>query len=129
MSTESEEVERVKIYRQPWWLDAVKSLGLPTVFLGVLLYMLYQAGIWTATEVVYPLFKQQSEFISSANDVMDSIEGTTNEIAKTINADGAHTIEILKAQQTLQESVLVNQKIMLEQEELLKKIADEMAKE
>ena len=124
MSTESEEVEHVKIYRQPWWLDAVKSLGLPTVFLGIICYMLFEAGTWTATEVVYPLFKQQSEFIANANGVMKSIERTTEDIAKTINADGAHTIEILKAQQTLQESVLVNQKIMLEQEELLKKIAD-----
>jgi hypothetical protein len=41
------------------WVEATKSLGLPTVFLGVVLYMIWSAGGWAGETVVVPLFKKQ----------------------------------------------------------------------
>lgn len=79
-----------------WWMDAVKSLGLPTVFLGVILYMLWSAGTWAGTEVVYPLFEHQSKVIDDAGKMIQTMDSSMNEINQTLEAHGEHAIESLK---------------------------------
>jgi len=54
-----------------WWLDVVKTLGMPTAFLGIVIYMIWAAGKWTSAEVVMPLVKRQMEFIDTATKTLE----------------------------------------------------------
>jgi len=56
-----------------WIVGAVKTVGVPTVFLGILLYMIYASGRWAGIEVVVPLFKKQTEFIDRTAAVVEEI--------------------------------------------------------
>ena len=56
-----------------WIVGAVKTVGVPTVFLGILLYMIYSSGRWAGIEVVVPLFKKQTEFIDRTAAVVEEI--------------------------------------------------------
>lgn len=80
----------------PWWMDAVKTLGLPTLFLGVVTYMVWSAGIWAGKEVVIPIFNKQVAFIDEATKMTNEMTATTVQINKTLEAHGQHAIEALR---------------------------------
>ncbi len=78
------------------WVEATKTLGLPTVFLGVIVYMIWIAGSWAGESVVMPLFEKQMKFIDKAAEMTEEMNSTTQIINKTLEAHGQHAIESLK---------------------------------
>ncbi len=92
----------------PWWIGAVKSLGLPTCFLMALLYMIWTAATWAGDTVVVPLFKKQMEFIDEASKMTSEINNATIVINKTLEAHGQHAIESLKTCNEIRSVVVEN---------------------
>lgn len=88
----TEEVES----KAPWYVESVKSLGLPTCFLAALLYMLWTAGTWAGTTIVFPLFDKQIKMIDEVSGMIRTMEGSMESINDTLKAHGDHAIESLK---------------------------------
>lgn len=65
--------------QEPWQVKLAKTLGLPTVFLLILLYFIYQAGTWMAHSIAVPLFEKQTKFIDEATDMMSDMSDTLKE--------------------------------------------------
>ena len=63
-----------------WALDSIKSLGLPTVFVAVLLYLIVSAGKWAATDVIKPLVERQMTFIDTATKTLTDTQLTAAEL-------------------------------------------------
>ena len=91
--------------KPPWWMDAVKTLGLPTMFLGVMTYMVWSAGIWAGQTVVIPLFNKQVAFIDEATKMTQGMTSSTQIISKTLEAQGEHALEVLRISQEIQSTV------------------------
>lgn len=91
--------------KPPWWMDAVKTLGLPTMFLGVITYMVWSAGIWAGQTVVIPLFNKQVAFIDEATKMTQGMTSSTQIISKTLEAQGEHALEVLRISQEIQSTV------------------------
>ena len=89
--------------KNPWWIDAVKTLGVPTSFLIAVTYMIWSAGSWAGTTVVVPIFQKQMEFIEKASSMTEEMNRTTSLINKTLEAHGQHAIENLKTCQRVEE--------------------------
>lgn len=87
--------------RAPWYLDAVKTLGVPTVFLFCVLYMLWVSGQWAGTTILLPLYQKQSQFIDSATSMTEKMAVTTEEINRTLKAHGEHAVENLRLSNAL----------------------------
>ena len=82
--------------KAPWWMEAIKTLGLPTAFLCVIVYMIWSAGTWAGTAIVFPLFQKQMDFIDQASEMTKSMEVTMSKIDGTLSAHGEHALESLK---------------------------------
>lgn len=82
--------------KPPWYMDAIRTLGLPTVFLCALLYGIWTAGSWAASTIIVPLFEKQMEFIDEASQMTREMTAVTSAINTTLNASGQHSIENLK---------------------------------
>lgn len=93
------------VEKPPWWMDAVKTLGLPTLFLGVMTYAVWSAGIWAGQTIVVPLFNKQIAFIDEATKMTQGMASSTQLISKTLEAQGQHAIEVLKLSQDIHNSV------------------------
>lgn len=91
--------------RYGWVVEAVKSLGLPTIFLGVVLYMLWCAGSWAGQTVIVPIFNKQMEFIDEASKMTVEMNSTTQLINKTLESHGQHAIENLKTCSQINQTV------------------------
>lgn len=90
--------------RAPWYFDAIKTLGVPTVFLFCVLYMLWVSGQWAGTTILLPLYQKQSEFIDSATTMTNKMAVATDEINRTLKAHGEHAIESLRICNELHEA-------------------------
>ena len=103
-----------------WIVGAVKTVGVPTVFLGILLYMIYASGRWAGIEVVVPLYKKQTEFIDRTATVVEEIRDAVVNDTRDMN-------DVLKQASNNQKELLTNREMIKataqEQTELLKKIA------
>lgn len=82
--------------KAPWYVDAIKSLGLPTCFLVAVLYMIWTAGTWAGSTIVFPLFDKQIKMIDEVSGMVKTMEGSMQGINKTLEAHGSHTVEALK---------------------------------
>lgn len=100
--------EATKTPPAPWWMDAIKTLGLPTAFLMVLLYMIWSAGTWTGTNVVMPLFQKQTEFIQSAAEMTTKVSANVEIINKTLHAHSEHSVETLRIASETKDLVIQN---------------------
>ena len=118
-----------------WIVGAVKTVGVPTVFLGILLYMIYSSGSWAGTEVVIPIFKKQTEFIDRTAAVVEEIRDAVVDDAVDVNAvlkQGSENRNLItetsKEQTVLLEKIAENtDKQQLNENEhmlILKEIAD-----
>jgi len=94
--------------KAPWYVDAIKTLGLPTCFLAVVLYMIWTAGTWVGTEIVYPLFERQTRMIDEVQGMVGTMEESMRSISKTLDAHGEHAIESLKVCNETKESAQSN---------------------
>jgi hypothetical protein len=88
------------------WVESVKALGLPTVFLGVVVYMIWTAGSWAGETVIVPLFEKQMKFIDRASEMTEEMNSTTKIINKTLEAHGQHAVESLKTCHDIRETGL-----------------------
>ena len=95
--------------RGPWWMDAVKTLGLPTVFLGVVTFMIWSAGSWAGEKVIMPLFNKQMTFIDEASKMTSEMNRTTSLINQTLQAHGEHAIETLRISSDTQKVVMMSE--------------------
>lgn len=89
--------------KTPWWMDGIKTLGVPTSFLIALVYMIWMAGSWAGNTVVVPIFNKQMDFIDKASAMTQEMSRTTALINKTLEAHGEHAIENLKTCQRVEE--------------------------
>lgn len=96
-----------------WGVDAVKTLGLPTIFLGVLIWMIWSAGTWAGTNILLPLYQKQSQFIDAASTMTTKMALTTDEISRTLKAHGEHSVEALKVNMLLQQMLTENSELLL----------------
>ena len=88
-----------------WWAEIVKSLGVPTVFLGVLIYMIWGAGTWLGTTVVVPMYSKQVAMIDEVSNLVRTMEDNIEGINRTLLAFQEHSIETLRvANQTSQDA-------------------------
>lgn len=89
-------MDDVSATEAPWWVGHAKSLGLPTIFLGVLMYMIWTAGTWAGTTIIVPIFNKQMEFIDKASAMTEEMNRTTGLINKTLEGHSQHAVETLK---------------------------------
>lgn len=112
-----------------WILDAIKGLGLPTVFLGVVLYMIWVAGSWAGAEVVMPLFKKQMAFIDKASEITENMSKAISKIEQTLEDHSDDNkmviIEINKSSDELSKSHEEIQSVITSQSGILQKIAND----
>lgn len=93
---------------EPWQLKLAQRLGLPTVFLLILLYFIYIAGNWIAHNIAMPLFQKQTEFIDKATDMMSDMSETLKDNQATAlrtQTDVDVLADALKAQTEVLKSI------------------------
>jgi hypothetical protein len=93
---------------EPWQIKLAKQLGLPTVFLLILLYFIYQAGTWIAHSIAMPLFEKQTKFIDKATDMMSDMSDTLRDNQTTslrTQSDVDALSEVLKQQTEVLKSI------------------------
>ena len=70
----------------PWWIESLKQLGLPTMLVMLFCVGGYQAALWYATNVALPESRRQLEFIdkveASVSRMSDAIAGYTSNSGK-----------------------------------------------
>ena len=103
----------------PWWADAVKDFGLPTVFLGVLTYMIWCAGSWAATTIIMPLFTRQMEFIDQAKSTTQQMEATLSAVKSTVDAAGDHQVETLRVTAKIIDTLDANHEVVVSNSQVL----------
>lgn len=72
MST-TQETRQVLIEKEPWWIAAVKQLGLPTILLMLIGFGTYNASVWLGQNVLKPLTERQIEFINQVDKSVEKI--------------------------------------------------------
>ena len=73
MSVEME-TKQIFIEKEPWWISAVKQLGLPTILLMLVGFGVYNSSVWLGQNILKPLTERQVEFI---NQVEKSVQKIT----------------------------------------------------
>ncbi|HQX52189.1 MAG TPA: hypothetical protein PLR25_19880 [Planctomycetaceae bacterium] len=110
-----------------WIVNSVKSLGLPTVFLGIITYMIWVSGGWAAENVVMPLFRKQMSFIDEASAMTKQMTETTKQIETMIKEQSKDTGNAVNEVVKNREAVVANRQIFQttadEQSAILKRIA------
>ena len=110
-----------------WIVNSVKSLGLPTVFLGIITYMIWVSGGWAAENVVMPLFRKQMSFIDEASAMTKQMTETTKQIETMIKEQskdaGTAVAEVVKNREAIVENRQILQTTADEQATILKRIA------
>lgn len=106
--------------KAPWYFDAIKTLGVPTVFLFCVLYMLWVSGQWAGTTILLPLYQKQSQFIDSATKMTEKMTVTTDEINRTLKAHGEHAVENLRISNALHEATSSNSEKVSECQDLIR---------
>ena len=86
----------VNMGKPPWYIEVIKTLGLPTAFLCIIVYGLWTAGSWAASVIIVPLFDKQMKFIDEASEMTREMTSVTSAINTTLKASGEHSIENLR---------------------------------
>ena len=90
--------------KAPWWMEAIKTLGLPTVFLLAIVYMLWSAGRWAGSVIIYPLFEHQTKMIDNVDGMVNATIQSMKSIEQSLKANNEQCIETMK---TVNESARV----------------------
>jgi len=106
----TDEHDPIVITKAPWWMESFKTLGLPTMFLLALLYMIWKSGSWAATTVIVPLFEKQVQFIEESSAMTQKMSETVESIDATISAQGQHASEMMSSHRAMREAVDTNLK-------------------
>ncbi len=105
--------------KSPWWISTINRLGLPTALLCIILFMLWQGGVWTANNVAMPIVKKQVEFIDSASKANEEMATITREIRDTLKQQKVHGDSAVQEFFKLSEKIDHNQKDAQVRTELL----------
>ena len=81
--------------KPPWWMDSIKTLGLPTILLLALGYGLWTSLQWYADKILVPQQASQKQYIEKASQLMDQLAVSTAETSVKIGGQSEHTTEIL----------------------------------
>jgi len=79
MPVEQQEVTQILVEKEPWWMNVIKQLGLPTMLLLVLVYGAWEGATWFGTNILVPLTERQIIFI---NQVDESVKKITDIVEK-----------------------------------------------
>lgn len=94
--------------RAPWYIDFIKTQGIPTAFLGGVVFMLWTAGSWAGTNVIYPLFEKQTKFLDTLEDVVKNMDASIEKINDTLDEHGEHAAETMKSSRVAQDAAVAN---------------------
>jgi hypothetical protein len=100
--------KKAKMDKQPWWMETAKQLGMPTVFLLLLLWMVYEGGKWTGNNVIAPIAKKQIEFIEKASVMTDQMSRTIDSIDHRMEESARSIKATAESLMLLDESVEIN---------------------
>lgn len=81
MSTDQPQTQLV-LQKEPWWMGAIKQLGVPTALLIALGVGGYRASAWVGENVVKPLTDRQIKFIDSVDENVQKISVIVEEHQK-----------------------------------------------
>lgn len=89
--------------KAPWWVDFLKTVGIPTALLLGLSYAGFEAVRWYANEVLKPQvettkkqLESQKEYIDKASRFIDTLNNE-QELSKVVNRGAAeHQVEMLR---------------------------------
>jgi hypothetical protein len=101
-------VKKAKMEKQPWWMETAKQLGMPTVFLLLLLWMVYEGGKWTGNNVIAPIAKKQIEFIEKASVMTEQMSRTIDSIDQRMEESAISIRATAESLMLLDESVEIN---------------------
>lgn len=79
---EQKEILPVLVEKEPWWMNVIKQLGLPTVLLLLLMYGAWQAAIWFGQTILVPLTERQMTFINQVDESVQKITTIVEEHQK-----------------------------------------------
>jgi hypothetical protein len=79
MPHEQVEPQSILVEKEPWWMNVIKQLGLPTLLLLVLVYGAWEGAAWFGTNILIPLTERQIIFI---NQVDESVKKITEIVEK-----------------------------------------------
>jgi len=73
MTNDKTELAQIVVEKEPWWMNVIKQLGLPTLLLLVMVYGVYQGAIWFGTNILVPLTERQIVFINQVDESVKKI--------------------------------------------------------
>jgi hypothetical protein len=82
-----------------FWLGAIERLGVPIVFLVVLIVAFWRGSVYVATSVVQPLLKTHIEYVESSMATLTEMRQGGRESLLRIEKTTAETLELLKEKQ------------------------------
>ena len=94
--------------RSPWYIDFIKTQGIPTAFLVGIVFMIWTAGTWAGTNIIYPLFEKQTKFLDTLEGAVKNMDTSIEKINDTLGAHGAHAAETLKSSTTAEGAAVGN---------------------
>lgn len=79
---EEKEVLSVLVEKEPWWMNVIKQLGLPTVLLLIIMYGAWQSAVWFGKTILVPLTERQMMFINQVDESVQKITTIVEEHQK-----------------------------------------------
>lgn len=79
---EEKEVLPVLVEKEPWWMNVIKQLGLPTVLLLIIMYGAWQSAVWFGQTILVPLTERQMTFINQVDESVQKITSIVEEHQK-----------------------------------------------
>jgi hypothetical protein len=79
---EQKEILPVLVEKEPWWMNVVKQLGLPTFLLLIMSWGVYQSATWFGTTILIPLTDRQLTFINQVDESVQKITTIVEEHQK-----------------------------------------------
>lgn len=69
---------------EPNWIDVVKIAGVPTAFVGAILWAIVRAGRWLGEHVLQPLVAKHLEVMDSMTRTSESVADAQKSIGETL---------------------------------------------
>lgn len=82
--------------KPPWWIEILKTLGLPTFLLLGMSYIMFEGVRWYATTILVPQQTAHDGYIEKATQIIDKMATLQAENAVKLNGQTEHSVTILK---------------------------------
>lgn len=94
--------------RSPWYIDFIKTQGIPTAFLVGIVFMIWHAGTWAGANVIYPLFEKQTKFLDALEGIVKNMDTSIEKINDTLDEHGEHAAETLNSSKIAEGAAVSN---------------------